>query len=64
MSSRGEWSRTLPVGRGAFGHSGASGSLLVVDSERDLVVVHLRNEWGATMRLTHEAVAAVYGALP
>jgi CubicO group peptidase (beta-lactamase class C family) len=59
-----ESSRALPAGRGAFGHSGASGSLLVVDPERDLVVVHLRDEWGATMQLTHEAVAAVYGALP
>jgi CubicO group peptidase (beta-lactamase class C family) len=59
-----EWSRALPVGDGAFGHSGASGSLLVVDPARDLVVVHLRDEWGATMRLSHEAVAAVYGALP
>jgi CubicO group peptidase (beta-lactamase class C family) len=58
-----ESSRALPVGTGAFGHSGATGSLLVVDPARDLVVVHLRDEWGATMRLSHEAVAAVYGAL-
>jgi len=53
----------LPVGERSFGHSGATGSLLVIDPDHDLVVVHLRDEWGATMQLTHEAVAGVYGAL-
>jgi CubicO group peptidase (beta-lactamase class C family) len=55
--------RGSPASPSAFGHSGASGSVLVVDREHDLVVVYLRNEWGVAMTATDEAVQAVYGAL-
>jgi CubicO group peptidase (beta-lactamase class C family) len=47
----------------AFGHSGATGSVLVVDPVYDAVIVYLRNEWGARGLPTDEAVQAVYSAL-
>lgn len=50
-------------GRSAFGHGGATGSTLIVDPEHDLVVVYLRNEWGASDGPADEAVALVYAAL-
>jgi CubicO group peptidase (beta-lactamase class C family) len=55
--------RGSPAGPSSFGHSGATGSLLVVDPDHDLVVAYLRTEWGATMTATDEAVQAVYAAL-
>jgi CubicO group peptidase (beta-lactamase class C family) len=62
------WGRTglgrgSPASPSAFGHNGASGSTLIVDPAYDLVVVYLRNDWGATMTATDEAVQAVYAAL-
>lgn len=55
--------RGSPASASAFGHNGASGSTLIVDPAEDLVVVYLRNDWGATMTATDEAVQAVYAAL-
>jgi CubicO group peptidase (beta-lactamase class C family) len=52
-----------PAGPHAVGHSGASGSILVVDPDRDLVVVYLRNVWGVAMTATDEAISTVYAAL-
>jgi CubicO group peptidase (beta-lactamase class C family) len=52
-----------PASERAFGHTGATGSQLIVDPEWDLVVVYLRNEWDADMAQTDEAIQAVYGAL-
>ena len=49
--------------RSAIAHSGATGSMLVVDPENDLVIVYLRNWWGAAMDHTTEALEAVYRAL-
>lgn len=56
-------SRGSPASPSAFGHSGATGSVLVVDPENDVVVVHLRNDWGIDPAGTQQAVQAVYGAL-
>jgi CubicO group peptidase (beta-lactamase class C family) len=55
--------RGSPASPSSFGHNGASGSTLIVDPAEDLVVVYLRNDWGATMTATEEAVQAVYAAL-
>ena len=55
--------RGLPASASAFAHTGASGSVLLVDPAYDLVVVYLRNEWGASVTLTDEAVQLVYAAL-
>jgi CubicO group peptidase (beta-lactamase class C family) len=55
--------RGSPASPSSFGHNGASGSTLVVDPAEDLVIVYLRNDWGATMTATDEAVQAVYAAL-
>ena len=55
--------RASPSGALSFGHTGATGSTLIVDPANDLVVVYLRNDWSAPMTLTDEAVQAVYGAL-
>ena len=56
-------SRGSPASPSAFGHSGATGSVLVVDPENDLVVVHLRNVWGIDPAGSQQAVQAVYAAL-
>ena len=40
-----------------------TGTILHIDPAEDLVIVHLRNRWDATMRATDEVVQAVYGAL-
>lgn len=61
--SRPGFGRGSPASPSAFGHNGASGSTLIVDPAEDLVVVYLRNDWGATMTATEEAVQAVYAAL-
>jgi CubicO group peptidase (beta-lactamase class C family) len=55
--------RGSPASPSAFGHSGATGSALLVDPANDLVVVYLRNRWGVSMTATDEAVQAVYAAL-
>lgn len=55
--------RGSPASFGAFGHSGATGSILIVDPSWDLVVVYLRNEWSAPMTTAEEAVQAVYAAI-
>jgi CubicO group peptidase (beta-lactamase class C family) len=55
--------RGSPASRTSFGHAGASGSLLIVDPAYDLVIVYLRNEWGAPTTATEEAIQAVYGAV-
>jgi CubicO group peptidase (beta-lactamase class C family) len=55
--------RGSPASPSSFGHNGASGSTLIVDPAVDLVIVYLRNDWGATMTATEEAVQAVYAAL-
>ena len=55
--------RGTPASPSAFAHTGATGSILLVDPEWDLVVVHLRNDWGASMQATDEVLQAVYGAL-
>jgi CubicO group peptidase (beta-lactamase class C family) len=53
-----------PASPSAFGHSGATGSYLLIDPDNDLVVVYLRNEWDVSQTAMHEAIQAVYGALP
>jgi CubicO group peptidase (beta-lactamase class C family) len=55
--------RGSPASPAAFGHTGATGSVLIVDPSVDLVVVYLRNEWSAPMTTADEAVQAVYAAL-
>jgi CubicO group peptidase (beta-lactamase class C family) len=55
--------RGLAAGPNAVGHSGATGSMLVVDPDHDLVVVYLRNVWGTPMTAADEAINAVYAAL-
>jgi CubicO group peptidase (beta-lactamase class C family) len=47
----------------AFAHSGATGSMLVVDPARDLVIVYLRNWWGTTMDATNGALEAAFAAI-
>lgn len=44
----------------AFGHTGSTGSVLVVDPEYDLVTVYLRNWWGVSSDDTHEMLDAIY----
>ena len=55
--------RGSPASPSSFGHTGASGSELIVDPEHDLVVVYLRNEWSVPMTATEEAIQAVYAAI-
>jgi CubicO group peptidase (beta-lactamase class C family) len=51
----------------AFGHSGATGSFLVVDPRRDLVLAHTRFEDGSTyeefLRLKHLFIASILQTL-
>ena len=56
-------SRNLPVGPSAVGHAGATGGSLTIDPDNDLVVVYLRNEWGAPDAPNLEAIQAVFAAL-
>lgn len=56
-------SEDSPASRSAFGHTGATGSALLVDPGNDLVVGYLRNWWGVSMAATDEAIAAVYTEL-
>src|SRR5690606_3671648 len=55
--------RGSPAGPSSFGHSGVTGSMLVVDPDHDLVIVYLRNEWAAATPLAEEAIQAVYAAV-
>ncbi|HET8776976.1 MAG TPA: serine hydrolase domain-containing protein [Candidatus Limnocylindria bacterium] len=47
----------------AFGHTGATGSILLVDPAYDLVVVYLRNWWGVNSDDTNEMLDAIYAAI-
>ena len=47
----------------AFRHGGATGTLLLVDPEWDLVFVFLTNQWGIQGNAADLALHAVYGAL-
>ncbi len=47
----------------AFGHTGATGSALVIDPANDVVIVYLRNWWGVSMTETTDAINAVYSTL-
>ncbi|HJP71511.1 MAG TPA: serine hydrolase domain-containing protein [Candidatus Limnocylindria bacterium] len=47
----------------AFGHTGATGSVLVVDPAYDLVAVYLRNWWGVSSDDTNEMLDAIYEAI-
>jgi CubicO group peptidase (beta-lactamase class C family) len=49
-----------PLPPASFGHSGATGSVLSIDPTNALVVVYLRNWWGASMDPAGEAIRAVY----
>lgn len=53
----------LPGSPHAFEHSGATGTLLWVDPEWDLVFVFLTNQWGVEDHTRKSALQAVYGAL-
>jgi CubicO group peptidase (beta-lactamase class C family) len=55
--------RPAGAGASAFAHSGATGSMLIVDPDAELVVVHLRNWWGVAMDATTKTVEAVYASL-
>jgi CubicO group peptidase (beta-lactamase class C family) len=52
-----------PASERAFGHGGATGGMFIVDPAWDLVVVYLRNEWGADTAATDAVIKAVYAAL-
>lgn len=52
-----------PASDRAFGHGGATGGMFIVDPAWDLVVVYLRNEWGADTAPTDAVIEAVYAAL-
>ena len=47
----------------AYRHGGATGTLLLVDPEWDLVFVFLTNQWGIAGTAPEQAANAVYGAL-
>ncbi len=53
----------LPGSPRAFEHSGATGTLLWVDPDWDLVVVFLTNLWGAEEHVRLGLLLAVYAAL-
>ena len=47
----------------SYGHAGASGTLLWIDPDWDLVFVFLSNRWGVELDTPRRALNAVYGAL-
>ncbi|MGQ9684013.1 MAG: serine hydrolase domain-containing protein [Anaerolineae bacterium] len=53
----------MPGSAQAFEHSGATGTLLLVDPEWDLVYVFLTNRWEASDQARLGALQAVYAAL-
>jgi len=62
------WSRPgltgqLPVSPGAFQHTGASGSRLLIDPQEGLVIALLAGVWGSPGERSDEVIAAVYAAL-
>jgi len=61
--SKGSLRGTLPGSPRAFEHSGATGTLLWIDPEWDLVFVFLTNQWGAEDHARLSALQTVYSAL-
>jgi CubicO group peptidase (beta-lactamase class C family) len=65
------WGKTtlynmLPGSPRVYDHGGATGTLLWIDPDYDLIYVFLTNEWGMdwnTNPIQHSALQAVYGAL-
>jgi CubicO group peptidase (beta-lactamase class C family) len=55
--------RCAPFSPSAFAHGGATGTLLHVDPEYDLVFVYLTNRWGAEQETPRRLLHAVYGAM-
>lgn len=55
--------RCAPYSPAAFAHGGATGTLLHVDPERDLVFVYLTNRWGAEQETPRRLLNVVYAAL-
>lgn len=53
----------LPCGAQAFGHGGATGTLLWIDPQWDLVFVYLTNRWCAEVDTPRRALMSVYSAL-
>jgi CubicO group peptidase (beta-lactamase class C family) len=47
----------------AFGHGGATGTLLWIDPAYELVFVFLTNLWGSSNRVAYMTLNAVYGAM-
>jgi CubicO group peptidase (beta-lactamase class C family) len=43
------WYKSDGLGQGTFGHGAASGALLRVDPEHDMVIVMTRNAWGSNL---------------
>lgn len=52
-----------PESDSALGHGGATGSALVVDPEKQLVIVYLRNACCVSSDATAETIRAVYAAI-
>ncbi len=55
--------RCAVFSQAAFAHGGATGTLLHVDPEYDLVFVYLTNRWGAEGETPRRILNAVYGAM-
>jgi CubicO group peptidase (beta-lactamase class C family) len=53
----------LPGSATAFAHTGATGTILWVDPDADLVVVYLMNVWGAAETHRLAALQAIYACL-
>jgi CubicO group peptidase (beta-lactamase class C family) len=47
----------------AFGHSGATGALLVIDPTYDLVIAFVANRWGWADPDRRRLINAVYAAI-
>ncbi|NOZ29764.1 MAG: beta-lactamase family protein [Chloroflexi bacterium] len=47
----------------AFGHGGATATLLWIEPDHDLVFVFLTNQWGQEVRLAYMALNAILGSL-
>ncbi|MDQ3689160.1 MAG: beta-lactamase family protein [Chloroflexota bacterium] len=55
--------RLIGPGASSFGHRGATGTLLWIDPENDLVFVFLSNRWGADDQFPARALNAAYRCL-
>jgi CubicO group peptidase (beta-lactamase class C family) len=53
---------TLPGSARVFEHGGATGTLLWIDPDYDLLYVFLTNHWGMETHIQHAALQAVYRA--